>query len=172
VEELVRNAPWKLVRDAAWSRAAAALALCSALGGCGYSLAHKGGQPLRVPAFRNGTAEAEAGGLFTAELRAELNGRGRLAGDESQAPVIQGEIVGLRSYASALGSVNASAFRVEAQVRLRMPGYEDFAVGAEDFYAGVDVLGTEANRRAALRRLARSLSRELVERLEVAGRLR
>jgi hypothetical protein len=160
------------VRDAAWSRGAAALALCAALGGCGYSLAHKGGQPLRVPAFHNGTAEAEAGGLFTAELRAELNGRGRLAGDESQAPVIQGEIVGLRSYASALGSVNASAFRVEAQVRLRMAGFEDFAVGAEDFYAGVDVLGTEANRRAALRRLARSLSRELVERLEVAGRLR
>jgi hypothetical protein len=160
------------MRVAAWTRAAAVLALCAALGGCGYSLAHKGGQPLRVAPFHNATAEAEAGGLFAAELRAELNGRGRLAGDESQAPMIQGEIVGLRSYASALGSVNAAAFRVEAQVRLRMPGYEDLAVGAEDFYVGVDVLGTEANRRAALRRLARSLSRELIERLEVAGRLR
>jgi hypothetical protein len=171
--ELVKDALWRLVTDAASNRAAAALALWAALGaGCGYSLAHKGGQPLRVAPFHNGTAEAEAGGLFAAELRAELNGRGRLAGDESQAPTIQGEIVGLRSYASALTSVNAAAFRVEAQVRLRMPGYEDLAVGAEDFYVGVDVLGTEANRRAALRRLARSLSRELIERLEVAGRLR
>jgi hypothetical protein len=49
--------------------------------------------------------------------------------------------------------------------------YEDAATGAEDYLVGVDVLGTEANRRAALRRLATTLAREAVERMEIAARL-
>ena len=150
--------------------------------GCGYSLARKGQQPLRVAAVRNDTAEAEAGGLFAAELRTELHARGRLA-EETEAPAgvavpkvspasIDAELVALRSTTSSLSGAGAQAFRLEAQVKLRTGDYEDTAVGAEDFLAGVDVLGTEANRRAALRRVLRQLAHELVERLEVAGRLR
>ena len=44
--------------------------------------------------------------------------------------------------------------------------------GAEDYLAGVDVLGTEANRRAALRRLMRALAAEAVERYEVGQRFK
>ena len=147
--------------------------LLLALPACGYSLAHKGTQPLRVAAVRNDTAEAEAGGLLAAELRSELQGRGRLAAESAQAvPALDSELVALRSYTSSLGGDGAQAFRIEAQVRLRTAGYEDMLTGSEDFLAGVDVLGTEANRRAALRRVLRQVSRELVERLEVAGRLR
>jgi hypothetical protein len=145
------------------------LLLVLALPACGYSLAHKGAQPLRVSAVRNDTAEAEAGGLLAAGLRSEL----RLAAESAQAaPALDGELLALRSYTSSLGGDGAQAFRIEAQVRLRTAGYEDMLTGSEDFLAGVDVLGTEANRRAALRRVLRQVSRELVERLEVAGRLR
>ncbi len=149
-----------------------ALATSLALSACGYSLAHKGQQPLRVAAVRNDTAEAEAGGLFAGELRSELHARGRLAEESAPAPAVEGELVALRSFTSSLGGEGAQAFRLEAQVKLRAAGYEDVLVGSEDFLAGVDVLGTEANRRAALRRVLRQLARELVERLEVAGRLR
>ena len=48
--------------------------------------------------------------------------------------------------------------------------YEDQVGAGEDYLAGIDVLGTEANRRAALRRLARSVSRELLERMSVSAR--
>ena len=144
---------------------------------CGYSLAQKGQQPLRVAAVRNDTAEAEAGGLLAAELRSELHARGRLAEESGQVaaappPVIEGELVALRSFTSSLGGDGAQAFRLEAQVKLRTAGYDDMLVGSEDFLAGVDVLGTEANRRAALRRVLRQVAHDLVERLEVAGRLR
>src|SRR5204862_145776 len=46
----------------------------------------------------------------------------------------------------------------------------DTVAGGEDFLTGVDVLGTEANRRAALRRLARALAVEAIERYEVSER--
>ena len=149
-----------------------ALGLGLLLPACGYALAHKGQQPLRVAAVRNDTAEAEAGGLFAGELRSELQARGRLAGESAAAPAVEGELLALRSFTSSLGGDGAQAFRLEAQVKLRSAGYEDVLAGSEDFLAGVDVLGTEANRRAALRRVLRRLARELVERLEVAGRLR
>jgi hypothetical protein len=50
--------------------------------------------------------------------------------------------------------------------------YEDRSTFGEDYLVGVDVLGTEANRRAALRRLAKAASRELMTRYEIAGRMR
>ena len=154
--------------------------LALALPACGYSLARKGQQPLQVAAVRNDTAEAEAGGLFAAELRGELHARGRLAEErgaggapgQPEAPRIEAELVALRSFTSSLGGDGAQAFRLEAQAKLHAPGYQDSLAGSEDFLAGEDVLGTEANRRAALRRLLRQLAHDLIERLEVAGRLR
>jgi hypothetical protein len=155
-----------------------ALALLAAVG-CGYTLAKPGempkGQSLRVTEFRNHTAQVEAGGVFAAALREELAARGRLATEGSKAPALAGELLALRSTPSALGAQGANAFRLEADVRIRVldasgASYEDRATLAEDYLAGVDVLGTEANRRAALLRLARSASRELIERLSVSAR--
>jgi hypothetical protein len=60
---------------------------------------------------------------------------------------------------------------LDAELRVRAPAYEDAVVGGEDYLTGVDVLGTEANRRAALRRLARALAAEAIDRYEVNERL-
>ena len=57
------------------------------------------------------------------------------------------------------------------ELRIRAGDYADAVTGGEDYLTGVDVLGTEANRRAALRRLARSLAIEAIQRYEVSERL-
>ena len=147
--------------------------------GCGYAFTHGGTLPagaktLNVAPVKNRTALAEAGGLFEGALRDELQARGQLA--KGDAPAAELELLTLRSLPSALGAAGAIAFRLDADVRLRVaavsgaPIYEDAAQLGEDYLAGEDVLETEANRRAALRRLSRALSRELLERLAAAGR--
>ena len=154
-------------------------ALLCAGAACGYSFAQRGAAalgPLRVAALGNFTAQAEAGGLFASELRAEIESRGRLASDGSSAPLLEGEIVRLGDRPGALGLQGVQTFTVDAELHVRVHEagrelHSDAASGAEDYLAGVDVLGTEANRRAALRRLSRTLAREVVERLEVAERL-
>jgi hypothetical protein len=147
-----------------------------ALLGCGYSLARQGTTPLQVAAFRNYTAQVEASGLFAMALREEVAAHGRLS--ESDGPTLQGELLALRSAPSGPGASGAQAFRLDADLLLRVVdargavSYEDRASFGEDYLTGVDVLGTEANRRAALRRLARAASRELLERFEIARRVR
>jgi hypothetical protein len=54
---------------------------------------------------------------------------------------------------------------------VRIGDYQDLVADGENYLVGVDVLGTEANRRAALRRLARTLSREAIERYDVSERM-
>ena len=147
--------------------------------GCGYRVARPGdlpkGQEIRVAMFENYTAQVEAGGVFAGALREELEARGRLAPEGASGPELTGELISLTSVPSALGAQGASAFSLSATVRVRLRDatgvvYEDQAGWGEDYLAGVDVLGTEANRRAALRRLARNISRELLERMSVAAR--
>jgi len=133
------------------------------------------GQDIRVAAFQNYTAQVEAGGVFAAAIREELASRGRLAPEGASGPELTGELLSLASTPSALGAQGAFAFSLSATVRVRLRDasavvYEDQAGLGEDYLAGVDVLGTEANRRAALRRLARNLSRELLQRMSVAAR--
>ena len=128
---------------------------------------------LRVAEVRNDTAQAEAGGIFAAELRRELAGRGRLEPEGSSAPQLAAEVVYLRSAPSGVGAEGgAASYRIDAELRLVAGDYRDAVAGGEDYLTGVDVLGTEANRRAALRRLARALAAEAIERLEVSERLR
>jgi Lipopolysaccharide-assembly len=155
------------------------IAIVAAACSCGYQVARPGelpkGQPLRVAAFQNYTAQVEAGGLFATALRAELEARGKLAPEGSTAPELTGELLSLASVPSALGAQGASAYNLAAAVRVRLREgtnvmYEDQIGLGEDYLAGIDVLGTEANRRAALRRLARNISRELLERMSVAAR--
>jgi hypothetical protein len=122
---------------------------------------------------RNDTAQAEAGGIFAAELRRELAGRSRLEPENSSAPELKAELVYLRTAPSGVGAEGgAASYRLDAELRLQAGDYRDAVAGGEDYLTGVDVLVTEANRRAALRRLARTLAVEAVERLEVSERFR
>ena len=142
---------------------------------CGYTAARSGASPLRVAAFRNATAQVEAAGLFASALREEVEARGRLS--ESEGPTVQGELLAVRSGPSAINAGGALAFHLDADVALRVVepagnvSYEDRGTFGEDYLVGVDVLGTEANRRAALRRLAQAASRELMTRYELAARM-
>ena len=146
---------------------------------CGYQVARPGelpkGQPIRVAAFENYTAQVEAGGLFAMALRSELQARGKLAPESASGPELTGELLSLASTPSALGAQGATAYNLSAAVRVRLRDgsavvYEDQLGLGEDYLAGIDVLGTEANRRAAMRRLARTISREVLERMSVAAR--
>jgi hypothetical protein len=149
-----------------------ALVVAAALAACGYAPVRRGpAHGVRVAAVKNDTAQAEAGGLLAAELRSELSGRGWLEKDSSPAPELQARIVGLVSVPTTAGTEGAAAYRLNADLRVKIDGYEDVVQGGEDYLAGIDVLGTEANRRAALRRLFRVLAREAVERYDVAQRL-
>ena len=155
----------------AGTAACAALALAAA--GCGYSFSHggklpKGAAGLRVAPGDNRTAQAEVGGLFEGALREELLARGQLS-ESAEAPRLDLEVATLKTSTGALNLTGAFTFSVNADLRARVRD----GSGAEliaDQLAGVDVLGTEANRRAALRRLARNAARELVARLAAAGR--
>ncbi len=162
------------------ARAAAVLAaLPFALPGCGYTLvrgAGPAGPLLRVAAFKNATAQPEAGGLFAAAAREQLHLRGRLAENGAVGPVLEGDLAVLRMTSSVLSAGSVGALRVEAELRLRITEAgvvkaEESVTGGEDFLQGVDVLGTEANRRAALRRLAEQLVRSGLERLEAGSLL-
>ena len=155
------------------------VAVAGTLLGCGYRVARPGevpkGQDIRVAAFQNYTAQVEAGGLFATALREELAARGRLAPESASGPELTGELISVASTPSALGAQGAAAFTVAATLRIRLRDgsgvvYEDQVGFGEDYLAGIDVLGTEANRRAALRRLARAISRELLDRMSVAAR--
>ena len=139
---------------------------------CGYApVRAKVGGPIRVAVVRNDTAQAEAGGILAAALRNELAGRRRLAPDSSAAPEAQLELVRLTNSPTASGGEGAAAFRLDAELKLHLGDYDDSLIASEDYLAGVDVLGTEANRRAALRRLAIGAAKEAIERYEVSERL-
>jgi hypothetical protein len=155
------------------------IAIAVAASACGYQIARPSdvpkGQPIRVAGFENYTAQVEAGGLFASALRAELAARGRLASEGGVGPELTGELLSLASTPSALGAQGAAAYNLSAAVRVRLRDgsavvYEDLVGLGEDYLAGVDVLGTEANRRAAMRRLSLRISRELLERMSVAAR--
>jgi lipopolysaccharide assembly LptE-like protein len=138
---------------------------------CGYAPVRRSAtHSVRVAPVRNDTAQAEAGGLFAAELRTELSGRGWLVGEASTAPELHAELVSLISFPTSAGSEGAAAYRLNADLRLKIGEYEDVLQIGEDYLAGIDVLGTEANRRAALRRLFRSAAREAIERYDVSER--
>lgn len=156
------------------ARLCAAWTLLCAAAACGYApVRARPAGGLRVAAVRNDTAQAEAGGIFAAELRRELAGRGMLEPDSSPAPELRAELRGLRSAPSGVSAEGgAASFHLDADIHLEAPEYADTVAGGEDYLAGVDVLGTEANRRAALRRLMRTLAAEAIERYEVAQRFK
>src|SRR5207302_8641409 len=111
--------------------------------GCGYAPVRGRAQPgLRVGAVRNATAQAEAGGIFAAELRRELAGRGRLAPDGSGSPELAAEVLMLRSLPSGAGAEGgATSYRLDAQLRVQAGELADTRPGGEDFLAGAGARG-------------------------------
>jgi hypothetical protein len=141
--------------------------------GCGYAPVRS--QPasgVRVAPVRNDTAQAEVGGLLAAELRSELINRKQLESDSSSAPELHAQVVSLLSTPTSAGLTSAATYRINAELRFKIGEWEDGISAGEDYLAGVDVIGTEANRRAALRRLFHSIAKDAIDRYDVAGRLK
>src|SRR5439155_6271945 len=132
-----------------------AFAVCFCLAACGYApVRGKPGQGVRVAAVKNDTAQAEAGGIFAFALRNELAGRGRLDPEGAASPEMRLELVSLVAIPTASAGEGAASFRIDAVLKLSIGPWDDLVRASEDYLAGMDVIGTEGNRRAALRRLA------------------
>src|SRR5882672_2741269 len=77
---------------------------------CGYApVRGKPAQGLRVGPVKNGTAQAEAGGIFAAEFRRELAGRGGLDPDGSSARELSAELVALGNHACGVDAGGGGA---------------------------------------------------------------
>ncbi len=140
---------------------------------CGYApVRSRKAQPVRVAAVKNDTAQAEVGGIFASALRAELAGRGLLDPDGAASPEMVLEVIALRSVPTGTAGEGAASFRLDADLKLNVGSWEARFGGSEDYFAGIDVLGTEANRRAALRRLVSTAARYAVDRYDISGRLK
>jgi len=149
---------------------AVALSLCSA---CGYApVRGQKARAVRVAAVKNATAQAEAGGLFAAAVRSELAARGQLDPDGAASPELVMEVLSLRSVPSGSAGEGAASFRIDAELKINVGTWEDRVRSSEDYFSGIDVLGTEANRRAALRRVARTAAREAIDRYDVFERMK
>jgi len=150
-------------------RIAAALVLAAT--GCGYGFAVGGpgfpdGVPaVYVPVFANRSSEPEAGAIFSEALAETLARQGRAAGPASPAR-IDGEIVSLVASPAATmkDGRGVGIYRLSGTVRLSLlrEGKElcrrDFT-GAEDYLPAENLLGLDANRREAVRRLAEQMMR-------------
>jgi hypothetical protein len=127
-----------------------------------------------VPFFINRTAEPGAELSFTQAARDQLDRAGRLGGPDAEG-VLEGTItsVGSGPFLSAPTLIKQPVFRMTAGLTLTLKK-SGVAVGtasvsvSEEFPSGPDVLLTESNRAAALRRLADAAVREALERLQTA----
>ena len=159
--------------------------------GCGYRFTSRGaGLPEGVhtvcaPVFRNDTPEPGLELLFTRAFRQELVRAGVLGGGTCEAHV-EGVVVAVGSVPTILtepvyqgntrvADPQLASYRASAAVLLRLVRdgrilSETTVSGNEDFLPGTasvsgDVLESEANRQAALHRLAETLMREGYDRL-------
>ncbi|RKH26556.1 LPS assembly lipoprotein LptE [Corallococcus sicarius] len=141
--------------------------------GCGYrfqpwgaSLPEGVGQ-VCAPIFANETPEPALENLFTRYLRQQLIQAGRLASAPGCTSTVEGAV--LNVWASP--TIIASNYRVFTTVRLRLVKEgqvlsETVVSGTEDYLQGRgNVLEAEANRQAALARLAETLMRDGYDRL-------
>jgi hypothetical protein len=142
---------------------------------CGYRFTTVGGalpegvRTVRAPVFDNRTSEPAAEALFTTAFREQLVRAGKLGDDDAEA-VVEGalETVGSSPILASPGKL--PTWRLSATVALKLTRggrvlAEARVTGAEDYLAGADLLLTEANRQAALGRLAETTMREGYERL-------
>lgn len=165
------------------ARLGAKVAWVLVLVGCGYRFVPRGTElpegvkSLCAPVFANETQEPALEVLFTEAFRQELVRSGTLASGTCEGRV-EGAVLGLGS-APTIASPKTGqivTYRAGATVRLRLVKEgrvlrETVVTGSEDFLptVGGDILETEANRQAALHRLAETLMREGYERLASGG---
>lgn len=158
-------------------RSAVLLGACVAVAaGCGYRFVGRdSGLPegtggVCAPVFLNETPEPVLETLFTRHLRQELTRVGRLAAGSNCATRIEGAVLWVWSSPTIAGNY----FRVQVTARLRLVKdgqqvNETVVTGTEDYLQGTgDVLEAEANRQAALDRLAEVLMHDGFDRLASA----
>lgn len=148
-------------------------ACVAASAGCGYRFVGKGeGLPqgvtsLCAPVFTNETPEPTLETLFTRFLRQELTRVGRLSSGAACDARLEGTVLSVWNSPTIAGNY----FRVVVQARLRLVKNgqvlkETQVAGTEDYLLGTgDTLEAEANRQAALDRLAEVLMRDGYDRL-------
>jgi Lipopolysaccharide-assembly len=157
------------------SAKAGLLLLLVPLASCGYRFTAPGGplpqgiRAVRAPVFENATQETGAEVLFTQALREQLSRAGTLGGDAAE-PLVRGVITSVAGGPLVSTPGRLPNYRLTAGARLTLVSQGKVLVttdiaGAEDYPPGADVLLTEANRAAALRRLADTMMREGYERL-------
>jgi hypothetical protein len=147
---------------------------------CGYHFTAAGAgfpqgiQKVFTPVIVNRTAEPGLEGTFTEALREQLARGGHLGGEGSEGR-LEGELLAVTAAVAQLapGTSGALTYRVSAVLRVRL--YKDRTLlaqtdvsGSEDYLPALrpDVLTTEANRQAAIRRLASALATDAVARLQ------
>lgn len=160
--------------------------------GCGYRFTPRsaglpeGVRSVCAPVFRNDTAEPGLEVVFTRDFRQELIRAGVLGGAGACDASVEGVVVGVGSAPTILtepvyvgntlvAGAQLASYRASATVVLRLKRdgkvlSETTVSGNEDFLPGTagvtgDVLEAEANRQAALNRLAETLMREGYDRL-------
>lgn len=154
-----------------------ALLLLIALSGCGYrftapnSTLPAGIHAVHVPVFVNRTAEPNAEFSFTDAARDQLQRAGTL-GDANADGLLEGVIVSVGSGAvltsPSLPRQPVYRLNVSLSLSLKKNGVPVSSTSvnySEEFPSGADVLLTESNRMAALRRVADSAVREGFDRL-------
>lgn len=153
---------------------------------CGYRFVRAGEnlpegiQSVCAPMLMNRTSESALETIFTQSLREQLTRAGVLGGTGSCEASLEGEILGVGASPTILGFADAGFDRAQ---ELRLASYRTTVVvrlhlikggrilratevaASEDFLPGAELLDSEANRQAALRRLADELMRDAYERL-------
>lgn len=154
-----------------------ALALVPVLAGCGYRMGvpnarlPEGLASVRVPIFENRTPEPQVAAFLTQALREQFQRAGVLGG-EGASGLVEGVVLSVTAgpFLGAPERGNAPTYRMTATVQLTLKKGERtlnrvVVSGSEDFPSGADLLLTEANRAAALRRLAQTLMHDGAEQL-------
>ncbi|RKG50706.1 hypothetical protein D7X30_37095 [Corallococcus sp. AB011P] len=141
--------------------------------GCGYrfspwgSALPEGTGQVCAPILANETAEPGLENLFTRYLRNQLIQAGRLATAPGCASTIEGAVLNIWTSPTII----PNNYRISTTVRLRLVKEgqllsETVVAGTEDYLQGRgNVLEAEANRQAALARLAELLMRDGYDRL-------
>ena len=160
-------------------RGALAAVACIASLGCGYRFTSSGAgfpqgiQHVSVPVVVNRTTEPGLDAVFTEALREQLARTGHLGGEGSEGR-IEAELLAVNASVAQLapGSSGALTYRISASLRVRLFKEGTLlattdVVGTEDYLPALraDVITTEANRQAALRRLANSIATDAIARL-------